>query len=250
MTNMKAVVIGGTHGIGLAIAESMTKRGAEVLVTGRNERNLEKAAPLVAHALRSDLADMADVRALGPVVKELLGEVDHVFVNAGIAEGGPIESVTEESYDRQFAVNTKGVLFSTQQLIPLIRRGGSIVFTTSVADSGGTAGMAVYAASKAAVWSLAQVLAAELLSRGVRVNAVQPGFIDTPTAGVVGFTPEERAAFKAAGDLATPMRRHGTSEEVAAAAVFLALEATYTTGVKLPVDGGIGQGLSVLPDGS
>ncbi|MEU7003998.1 SDR family oxidoreductase [Nonomuraea sp. NPDC046570] len=246
MTN--AVIIGGTIGMGLAIARRLLGQGAQVLLTGRNEKNLEEAARELgdgAQVVRSDLASMADIQALGATVEERLGSIDHLFVNAGVAEFGLLADITEESYDRQFGVNTKGVLFTVQRLAPLIREGGSIVFTTSVADASGSPGMGVYSASKAAVWSLAQVLAAELLPRKIRVNAVSPGFIDTPTNGAAGLSEAERAAIHEVGDATTPMRRHGTSDEVAAAALFLATEATFTTGVKLPVDGGLGQNLTV-----
>ncbi|MCZ4123285.1 SDR family oxidoreductase [Streptomyces sp. H39-S7] len=244
----KAVITGGSMGMGLAIAKRLVEGSAEVLVTGRNERNLAQARTELgpgAHVVRSDTADAADIAALAATVGKTLGHVDHLFVNAGIAELAPVESTTEESYDRQFAVNTRGAFFTVQRLIPLLREGGSIVFTTSVADSTGSAGMAAYSGSKSALWSFAQVLATELVGRGIRVNAVSPGFIDTPTAGSTGLSAEERAAFHALGDAVTPMRRHGTSDEVARAALFLAVDATFTTGVKLPVDGGLGQHVAV-----
>jgi NAD(P)-dependent dehydrogenase (short-subunit alcohol dehydrogenase family) len=152
--------------------------------------------------------------------------------------------VTEASYDRQFTVNTKGAFFTIQRLAPLIREGGAIVVTSSVADEGGEPGMSVYSATKAALRSFASGLAAELLPRGIRVNVVSPGFIHTPTAGVAGMSDEERRAFHEVGNAVTPMKRNGTAEEVARAVVFLAFEATYTTGAKLAVDGGLGQKIS------
>ncbi|MEU7135404.1 SDR family oxidoreductase [Streptomyces sp. NPDC046261] len=247
-TNKKAVVIGGTIGMGLAIAKRLVEGGAEVLLTGRNEKNLRDARDELgpaAHAVRSDITSLEDIAALGDTVQERLGHVDYLFVNAGISELGPVAEVTEESYDRQFAVNTKGAFFTVQRMLPLLREGGSIVFTNSVADEMGYPGMSVYSGSKAALWSFAQVLASELVGRGIRVNAVSPGFIDTPTMGVVSFTPEEQAHFRAVGDASTPMKRHGTSDEVARAALFLAADATFTTGVKLAVDGGLGQHVAV-----
>ncbi len=178
-------------------------------------------------------------------IRDRLGHVDYLFVNAGIAEPGPVSAVTEESYDRQFAVNTKGAFFTVQHMIPLLREGGAIVFTTSVADAVGAPGMAVYSGTKAALWSFAQVLASELVGRGIRVNAVSPGFIDTPTMGAAGLSAEEREGFRAVGDATTPMKRHGSADEVARAVLFLAADATFTTGVKLPVDGGLGQHVAV-----
>lgn len=243
----KAVVIGGTLGMGLATVKALLAGGAEVLLTGRNERNLEVARQELsarAHVVRSDVASMTDIAALGRLVEERLGRVDFVFVNAGISRLEPFEQVSESSYDRTFDVNTKGAFFTAQRLAPLVRDGGAIVFTTSIANEGGFPGMSVYGASKAALRSFAQGLAAELLPRGIRVNAVSPGFVKTPTMGVPGAPEEMLAAFEKEGTELTPMRRIGTAEEVARAALFLAFEATFTTGVELPVDGGLGQKLT------
>jgi NAD(P)-dependent dehydrogenase (short-subunit alcohol dehydrogenase family) len=239
----KAVVTGGTHGMGLAVVKALIEGGAEVLLTGRNERNLEAARRELearAHVVRSDTANMADVAALGALVEEKLGQIDFVFINAGVSELAPFDQVTEASYDRQFDVNTKGAFFTAQRLAPLVRNGGSIVFTT-VAEGPASGNLSVYAGSKAALRAFAQVFAAELVSRGIRVNAVGPGFIDTPTMGVAGLSKEVRAGFKKLGDEITPMKRHGTVEEVARAALFLAFDATFTTGIELAVDGGLQQ---------
>ncbi|MCA1442919.1 SDR family oxidoreductase [Ensifer sp. IC4062] len=243
----KAVVIGGTHGMGLATVARLVAGGAEVLLTGNNEDNLAKVRERFGagvHALRSDIADLSDIAVLGAAVGQKIGAIDLLHINAGISELEPFDQVTEASYDRQFAINTKGAFFTAQRLAPLIRKDGSIVFTSSVADEGGHPGMSVYSATKAALVSLASVLATELLPRGIRVNTVSPGFIDTPTKGVAGITDAERAKFKALGDAVTPMKRNGTADEVARAVLFLAFEATFTTGAKLAVDGGLGQKLS------
>jgi NAD(P)-dependent dehydrogenase (short-subunit alcohol dehydrogenase family) len=237
----KAVITGGTHGMGLATARALLEGGAEVLLTGRNERNLDAARRELgdrAAVVRSDVSNMADVRALGDLVRERLGAVDFLHVNAGISELGPFSEVTEETYDRVFSVNTKGAFFTAQRLLPLIRQGGSVVFTT-VTDAPASGNLSVYAGSKAAVRAFAQVLAAELVSRGIRVNTVGPGFVDTPTLGVAGLSREERAQMEALGDQVTPMKRHGTMEEIARAVLFLGFEATFTTGTELTVDGGL-----------
>lgn len=250
LTGKHAAVIGGTHGIGLATAQLLVEAGARVLVTGRNPVNLAAAREALgegASVVRSDVADLADIAALERAVAQRLGGLDLLHVNAGIAELAPIESVTVEAYDRQFAVNTKGVFFTVQRLAPLIRAGGAIVLTSSVADEGGEPGMSVYSATKAALVSFASSFAVELLPRNIRVNVVSPGFIDTPTKGVAGLAPAEREAFKNLGSEVTPMRRNGTAEEVARAVLFLGFEATFTTGAKLAVDGGLGQKLSVPP---
>lgn len=246
-TDKKVVVIGGTIGMGLATVRGLLEGGAEVLLTGRNEQNIAEVRRELgsrAHIVRSDIASLTDIDALGALVEEKLGRIDFVFINAGVAELETFEQVTEASYDRTFNVNTKGVFFTAQRLAPLVRDGGSFVFTSSVVDGRGTPGMSVYAGSKAALRSFAQVLASELLPRRIRVNVISPGFINTPTMGAAGLSAEEKAAFQKGGDEITPMKRHGTAEEVAQAVLFLAFEATFTTGAVLSVDGGLGQGLT------
>ena len=174
------------------------------------------------------------------LVEEKLGQVDFVFINAGISELEPFEQVTESTYDRIFNVNTKGAFFTAQRLAPLVQDGGSIVFTT-VTNGQAYRNVSVYSGSKAALRACAQVLAAELVSRGIRVITVGPGFIDTPTMGVAGLSDEERVTLKKLGDEITPMKRHGSAGEVTRAVLFLAFEATFTTGVELTVDGGLAQ---------
>lgn len=242
----KAVVTGGTHGMGLAIVRALLEEGAEVVYTGRNEKKIEEARTELksdkAYVVRSDAASMADIAALADIAQEKLGRIDYVFVNHGIAELEPLEEVTEASWDRHFNINTKGSFFTVQSLSPLINDGGAIVFTT-VANDLVFPGMSAYAASKDAVRAFAHVLSAEFLPRRIRVNSVAPGFIKTPTMGVAGLTDAERADFEKQGDQMTPLQRNGTVEEVAAAALFLAADATFTTNVEFPVDGGFAQGL-------
>ncbi|WP_163868875.1 SDR family oxidoreductase [Myxococcus eversor] len=240
----KAVVTGGTAGIGLATVKALLTEGAEVLLTGRNEQGLDAARKELgprAHVVRSDTANLRDIDALAALVKEKLGAVDFVLINAGYAKLRPFDQVSEAEYDETFAINTKGAFFAAQRLAPHVREGGAFVFTTSVADESGYPGMSAYAGSKAAVRSFVRVLASELLPRGVRVNALSPGFTRTPTLGVHGATPEEVAAFEKEGAEITPMKRIGSAEEVARAALFLGFEATFTTGAELPVDGGLSQ---------
>jgi NAD(P)-dependent dehydrogenase (short-subunit alcohol dehydrogenase family) len=238
-----AVVVGGTHGMGLAMVRELRAGGARVLLTGRNEENLSRArAELGAEVqvVRSDAASLRDSQALAVQVEAQLGGIDALFLNVGVAELAPFEQVDEASYDRQFDINTKGVFFTMQRLAPLVRAGGALVVTT-VTPATGTPTMGVYSGTKGALRSFVKVFAAELLSRNIRVNAVAPGFIDTPTLGVASASAEERAQLKALGDVITPMRRHGTAEEIARAALFLAFDATFTTGAELPVDGGLSQ---------
>lgn len=246
MSENSAVVTGGTHGIGRAIVEGLLERDFDVLLTGVNEENQRTAKAELgshAHVVRSDASDMADIDALADRVANTFGTIDALFVNHGYATLEPFPEVTESSYDKQFDINAKGAFFTVQALAPLLRDGGSIVFTSSVADEGGTPGMIAYGGSKAALWSFAQGFAAELLPRGIRVNAVSPGFTDTPTMGI-DATDAWKAEFSEQGDQITPMKRHATTTEVARAALYLAFDATFTTGAKLPVDGGLGQRLS------
>jgi NAD(P)-dependent dehydrogenase (short-subunit alcohol dehydrogenase family) len=244
----KAVVTGGTHGMGLAVVRALLDGGAEVLLTGRDEKNLANARAELSgkvHVVGSDAADVTEVAKLGETVRQTLGEVDLVFVNVGFSSLQPLPDVTPGGYDRTFAINTRGAYFTAQHLAPLVRPGGSFVFTTSVATGSGYPGMSVYAGAKAAVRAFARGFAAELAPRGVRVNVVSPGFIDTPSMGVTGLPAEAMQAFKKQGDTVTPLKRHGTVEEVAAAVLFLAFEATFTTGSELAVDGGLGERLTV-----
>ncbi|CAL9338764.1 Glucose 1-dehydrogenase [Nocardiopsis dassonvillei] len=242
----RAVVVGGTHGMGLGVVEELLAGGARVLLTGNNEKNLEEVRGRLGpdvHTLRANAAEVADADRLAEAVREHLGGIDFLHVNVGVSELAPATGVTEESYDWMFAVNAKGAFFTVQRLLPLLADGGSIVFTTSVTNQTGTPGMVVYSGTKAAVRAFSRVLAAELLPRGIRVNSVAPGFIHTPSGGFTNATDAEKAEMERMGDTITPMKRHGTVAEVARAVLFLGFEATFTTGVELPVDGGLGQGI-------
>jgi NAD(P)-dependent dehydrogenase (short-subunit alcohol dehydrogenase family) len=235
------VIVGGTHGMGHATAKAACGRGARVMVTGSNDRNVARAQAELGEAVvvaRSDISRIDDIDTLVQRARSRFGTLDALLLFAGVADLEPVADVTERSYDRQFAVNTRGVFFAMQRFAPIIKDGGSITVTT-VTPATATPSMSVYMGTKAAVLAFARVLAAELLPRRIRVNAVAPGFISTPTLGMAGLTPQEREQFARIGDDATPMRRHGTMEEIARAALFLAFEATYSTGIELPVDGGL-----------
>lgn len=240
----KAVITGGTIGMGLATAKALLGAGADVLVTGRTAQNLDAARRELgprAHVVRSDTTSLVDIDALAATAQQTLGHIDLVFINAGVATITPFAQVTEADYDRTFSVNTKGAFFTAQRLAPLVRDGGAFVFMTSVADETGYPGMAAYSGAKAAVRAFVRVMAAELVPRGIRVNAVSPGFVKTPTMGVAGASAAEVAAFEQEGVRITPMKRIGTPEEVARAVLFLAFDATFTTGIELVLDGGLTQ---------
>ena len=240
----RVVIIGGTSGMGLATAKMLLDGGARVLVTGRSQAGLESAQKELgkgALVISSDARSLTDIDALGSRVKAEFETFDLLSVSAGFSIRAPLESITETVYDEMFNVNAKGPLFAVQKLAPLINRGGAVVLTTSIANVKGMPGNAAYGAAKAALRSFARTLAAELLPREIRVNAVSPGPTDTP---IIGKTfPDEDVAAQLRQHMISmnPMRRFGTSEEIAKAVLFLAFDATFTTGVELPVDGGWSQ---------
>ena len=240
----RAVIIGGTSGMGLATAKMLLDGGARVLVTGRSQAGLESAQKELAKGgvvVSSDARSLTDIDALAARVKAEFGAFDLLFVNAGFGLFAPLENTTEAIYDEMFNLNAKGAFFSVQKLAPLINRGGSVVLTTSVANVKGMPGLAAYGAAKAALRSFARVFAAELLPREIRVNAVTPGPIDTPILNKA-FPAKDVAAqvTEQMRDL-NPMKRLSRPEEIAKAALFLAFDATFTTGAELPVDGGWSQ---------
>lgn len=237
------VITGGGSGMGFAMARLLVDGGARVVITGRSQATLDAARERLgenAVTVRGDVASLSDLDALADRVKGELGTIEALFVNAGLATFTPFESTTEEAYDELFATNVKGAYFTVQKLAPLLSTGAGVVLTTSAANVIGMLETSVYAAGKAALRSMARSFSRELLPRGIRVNAVSPGPIDT---GILDSTMTEEAAeqFKAERVADNPMRRFGTPEEVARAAAFLAFDATYTTGSEFAVDGGVTQ---------
>ncbi len=240
----KVVIIGGTSGMGLATAKMLLGGGARVLVTGRSQAGLDSAQQELGNdaiVVSSDARSLTDIDALASRVKTELDTFDLLFVNAGFSIPAPLESMTEAVYDEMFNLNAKGPLFAVQKLAPLINRGGSIVLTTSIANVKGMPGQAAYGAAKAALRSFARTLAAELLPREIRVNAVTPGPIDTPILGKVFTGKGEADQIREKMSGMVPMKRFGTSDEIAKAVLFLAFDATFTTGAEFPVDGGWSQ---------
>ena len=239
----KVVIIGGTSGMGLATAKMLLDGGARVLVTGRSQAGLESAQKELGKdaVVSSDARSLTEIDALASRVKADFDTFDLLFVNAGFSIRAPLESMTEAVYDEMFNLNAKGPLFAMQKLSPFINRGGSVVLTTSVANVKGMPGNAAYGAAKAALRSFARTLAAELISREIRVNAVTPGPIDTPIIAKVFPGKDEAAQIREKMIGMIPMKRWGTSEEIAKAVLFLAFDATFTTGAELPVDGGWSQ---------
>ena len=235
----RVVITGGTSGIGLATAKMLDAGGARVLVTGRTPSSLAAAAAALGPRALVDQRDVADVDGLADRAAAAFGGVDLLVLNAGATVAAPIENTTGEQYDDLFAVNTRAPFFTVQKLAPLMAEGSGVVLTTSTANQTGWDALSVYSASKAALRSMARTLSRELLPRGIRVNAVSPGSIDT--GKLEKEVPERAAELKAAFTASNPMQRFGQPSEFAPAVAFLAFDATFVAGIELVVDGGDSQ---------
>jgi NAD(P)-dependent dehydrogenase (short-subunit alcohol dehydrogenase family) len=240
-----ALVTGANSGIGLASAKRFVAEGAYVYITGRRDAELARAAAAIERnvtAVPGDVSKPADLDRLFAQIQREKGWLDIVFANAGVAKFAPLGTITEEVYDSIFDVNVKGVLFTVQKALPLMREGGSIIVNASVVASKGLPATSVYSATKAAVRSFARTWTADLKSRGIRVNAVSPGSIDTPGLNDLLASSEVGEQRRQAITGAVPLGRFGTPDEIANAVVFLASDdASYVTGAELFVDGGFAQ---------
>ena len=240
-----AVITGGNSGIGLATAKRFVDEGAHVVITGRREKELNDAAALIGKnvtTVTGDVTRLADLDRLYGVVKEKHGHIDILFANAGWGELAPLAAATEAHFDKTFDLNAKGTFFTVQKSLPLMKDGGSIILTASVANVRGDAAFTAYAGAKAAVRCFARGWTMELKDRNIRVNSISPGPIETPALEKVGLTAEQVEQAIAHFASQVPLGRRGKPEELAAAVVFLASdESSYITGVDLPVDGGMAQ---------
>ncbi len=240
-----AVITGGNSGIGLATARSFASEGAKVAILGRDPTTLEAAVSELGDAaigVVGDVQNLQDIDRFYETVKQDFGSIDFLFVNAGVAKMRPVEAVDEEHFDELFAVNVKGAFFTVQKALPLMNHGGAIVLNTSIANQTDNPTMSVYSASKAALRSLARTLAAELVERGIRVNAVSPGPIETPIYGRLDLPPEAQEEMAASFTERVPLKRFGSAEEVANAVLFLSSpESSFVLGHELVVDGGMTQ---------
>ena len=243
LSNKVAVVTGGSSGIGLATARRFIADGAQVVITGRNLEALEGAVAELgdrATGIHGDVANLDDLDRLFAQVRDQFGRVDVLFANAGIAPFVPFEAVTEEHFDTLFSINVRGLFFTVRKALPLLSEGASVILNASVVAQSGLPNTSVYSATKAAVRSLGRTLAAELSPRGIRVNVVSPGLIETPLVGKRCLSQDEIDAFGAQVVQQTPLGRTGKPEEIAATVAFLASDdASYFAGADLVADGGM-----------
>jgi NAD(P)-dependent dehydrogenase (short-subunit alcohol dehydrogenase family) len=237
-----ALITGGTSGIGAATAKLFQAEGATVIVTGSNPATLDAAGAALPgiEVIASNAGDVAATKTLVDQVKAKYGRIDVLFVNAGIAYFAPIEAVDEAFFDAQFNINVRGAYFILKHAAPVISDNGAVILTASVAGSiGGSGGGTVYGATKAALRSFGRTFAVELAPRGIRVNTISPGPIETPIFGKTGMSADQVAGFVQGLKAQIPLARVGQSDEVARAALYLAVDASYTTGAELFVDGGL-----------
>jgi NAD(P)-dependent dehydrogenase (short-subunit alcohol dehydrogenase family) len=243
LANKRALITGGTSGIGLETAREFVREGARVAITGRGRAALDAARKEISTDLITILADAADVAAQKAVARDVLGafgKLDVLFLNAGIADLRPVDQWDEAGFDKTFATNIKGPFFLVQALLPVFANPASIVINASVNAHIGMANTSVYGASKAAILSMTRTLSGELISRGIRVNAVSPGPISTPLYGKLGLSEAELKAAAASIQNQVPAGRFGNASEVASAVVFLASdESAFTVGSEILMDGGM-----------
>ena len=238
-----ALVTGGNSGIGFGAARSLVEAGAFVYITGRRKTQLDEALTMLganARAIQADVTKKQDMEQVAAVIKTEKGTLDIVFANAGGGNPIPLEDVTEEYFDKTFNVNVKGVVFTVQSILPILKDGGAIILNASITADMGLAGFGMYAASKAAVRSFARSWTTDLKDRKIRVNALSPGVV--PTEGYrteQGMTEQQVNDYVDRMAMEIPAGRVGLPEDMGNAVVFLASDASsFITGIELTVDGG------------
>ena len=243
--NKVVVVTGGTSGIGLATAKAFSAEGASVFITGRRQDVLDAAVKAIGGrvtGVRGDMANLADIDRLYDAVQQQHAQIDVVFANAGGGEMVPLGAITEEHYQRTFDTNVKGVLFTVQKALPLLKDGASVVLMSSVTSVSGTPAFSVYSATKAAVRNFARSWILDLKDRHIRVNAVSPGVTDTAGLNELFGGGEQAEGTKSYLAGLIPAGRVGQPEEIAKAVLFLASdESSFVNGIELFVDGGMVQ---------
>ncbi len=245
LENKVAIVTGATSGIGLHTAKLFLEEGAKVVLTGRSQEKLDAlTAELSGDYLlvKAEAASIADSKALVKTTVDTFGKIDVLFLNAGIFRVETIDGLTEEVYDEVQNINVKGPLFTVKAAFDHLNEGASIIFNTSIVNVKGFAGMVAYGSSKAALRSITRTLAAEFGPKGIRVNAIAPGPIDTPIYGKHNVPQENIDAMASNFPSLVSLGRFGNSDEIATTALFLASsDSSYVTGAEIPVDGGFAQ---------
>ncbi|CAN7396197.1 MULTISPECIES: SDR family NAD(P)-dependent oxidoreductase [unclassified Variovorax] len=240
-----AVITGGSSGIGLATARLFVKEGAHVVITGRREQELAAAAKSIGERVTTvagDVRNLDDLDRLYDVVRRELGGIDVLMANAGFVEHAALGNISPEHFDKTFGINARGVLFTVQKGLPLMRNGGSIILVSSIAGTKALHAHSTYSATKAAVRSLARTWTLELKDRGIRVNTISPGPVDTPIIDSQFDTKEKADKLREQFASVIPLGRMGRPEELATAALFLASDdSSFVAGIDLPVDGGMAQ---------
>jgi len=238
-----AVITGGNSGIGLATAVRLKQEGARVVIVGRDATTLAAAARDHGFtAIRADMGRIGDIDRMYAEIAAKVGRIDVLFANAGIYKAAPLADTSEDFFDETMNVNLKGLFFTVQRALPHLNDGAAVILNSSTVNTKGWPGIAVYSATKAAVRSLARTFAAELLPRGIRVNAVSPGATFTPIFGRLGLAKEELDATAAAILKMVPAGRFATAEDIAAGVAYLgSSDAAYVVGAELTIDGGLGQ---------
>jgi NAD(P)-dependent dehydrogenase (short-subunit alcohol dehydrogenase family) len=243
LSGKRALVTGGTTGIGLAAARAFRAEGAELAITGRDPDNLARAVEELGPGVRGFRSEAGDVGAqadLAAALRDAFGTLDIVFVNAGAATFRPVEAFDEAAFDALMATNLKGPYFLLQALLPILADPASVVLNASINAHIGMPNSSVYAASKAGLLSLARTFSGEFAGRGIRVNAISPGPVATPLYGKLGLPPEQLAQTAEAIRAQIPAGRFGAPEEIAEAAVFLASDASrFMLGAEIVIDGGM-----------
>jgi len=240
--NKVVVVTGGTSGIGLATAKAFAAEGASVFITGRRQEALDLAVKSVGGQItgvRGDMANLADIDRLYDAVQQKHAQIDVVFANAGGGEMLPLGAITEEHYQSIFDTNVKGVLFTVQKALPLLKDGASVILTGSTTSVSGTPAFSVYSATKAAVRNFARNWILDLKDRRIRVNTISPGVTDTAGLDELFGGGEQAAGAKDYLATLIPAGRVGQPEEIAKCVLFLASDdASFVNGIELFVDGG------------
>ena len=240
-----ALITGGNSGIGLATAKRFVNEGAYVFITGRREAELATAVKEIGKnvtGVQGDVSKLDDLDRLFAQIKREKGKLNIVFANAGIAAYAPFGKISEEHFDSIFDINVKGLLFTVQKALPLLPDGASIILNASVVASKGLSANSIYSATKAAIRSFARTWTTDLKDRGIRVNAVSPGLIDTPGLNDLLASTAAGEQRRKAISSNVPLGRMGAPDEIAKAVVFLASDdSSFVTGTELFVDGGFAQ---------